>query len=100
MHLERLEKLNTKDCLWIYILSIIKKEPMHAYAIRKEIGRKFGFLPGTVTAYKVLYLLNRAGVVDKRKDGRRVLYSITPKGRADLKKAIGFYREMIGLLER
>lgn len=99
MHLRRLEKLNTKECLWIYLLGILKDKPMHAYAIRKEIERKFGFMPGTVTAYRVLYKLRKAGLVDKENDGRRVVYSITPAGRRDLIKAIGFYRERIRLLE-
>ena len=99
-HLKRLEKLNTKDCLWTYILSILKGKPMHAYLIRKEIEIVFGFRPGTVTAYKVLYDLRKAGMVNKTMDGRRVVYSINPRGREDLKKAIDFYRERIKLLER
>lgn len=100
MHIKRLEKLNTKDCLWIYVLGILKNKSMHAYAIREEIHKRFGFRPGTVTAYKVLYMLRKAGLVKNDEDGRRVVYSITPKGRDDIKKAIGFYRERIRMLEK
>ncbi len=100
MHLKRLEKLNTKDCLWIYILSILKSSPMHAYAIRKEIERKYGFRPGNVTAYRVLYVFINKGLVNKTNEGRRVVYSITPKGRIDLRKAIDFYKQRIKLLEK
>jgi PadR family transcriptional regulator PadR len=99
MHLKRLEKLNTKDCLWMYVLGILKKKPMHAYVIRKEIEKRFGFRPGTVTAYRVLYKLRGSGLVRKTKDNRRVVYSITAKGRQDLKKAIDFYKHKIKLLE-
>jgi PadR family transcriptional regulator PadR len=98
MHLKRLERLNTKDCLWIYILSILKDKPMHAYAIRKEIEERFGFRPGTVTAYRVLYKLRGAGVVRKTMSGRRVVYSVTKKGNQDLKKAVDFYRQRVRLL--
>lgn len=98
MHLKRLNYLNTKECLWAYILNILNKKPMHAYAIRKEIEIRFGFRPGTMTSYKVLYLMRRAGLVKKTKDDRRVVYSITPKGKHDLKKAIDFYKHRIKLL--
>jgi PadR family transcriptional regulator PadR len=98
MHLRRLERLNTRECLWIYVLDILRRKPMHAYAIRREIEARFGFRPGTVTAYKVLYLLKKARLVEKEKDGRRVVYSITPKGKEDLRKAIGFYRERTRIL--
>lgn len=100
MHLKRLEKLNTKDCLWIYILGILKNDPMHAYVIRKEIEKKYGFRPGNVTAYRVLYRLTGMKLVNKTKEGRRVVYSITPKGRFDLKKAINFYKHLIKMLEK
>ncbi len=99
-HIKRLEKLNTRECLWVYILGILRKNPIHAYAIRKEIQDRFGFRPGSVTAYKVLYDLRKFGLVRRSKEGRRVIYNITPKGREDLKKAVGFYRERIKLLEK
>ena len=100
MHLKRLEKLNTKDCLWIYILGILKSKPMHAYVIRKEIQKKFGFRPGNVTAYRVLYNLRSAGLVTKAKEDRSVVYTITPTGRQDLKKATAFYKQRISMLEK
>ncbi|UCD07347.1 MAG: helix-turn-helix transcriptional regulator [Candidatus Aenigmatarchaeota archaeon] len=100
MHLKRLEKLNTRDCLWMYVLGILNKKPTHAYVIRKEIEKKFDFRPGTVTAYRVLYRLREAGLVKKTKEDRRVVYNITPKGKQDLKKAINFYKQRIKLLEK
>lgn len=100
MHLKRLEKLNTKDCLWMYVLGILNRKPMHAYVIRKEIEKRFRFKPGAVTAYRVLYRLREAGLVKRSRDDRRVVYSITPKGKQDLKKAVNFYRQRIKLLEK
>ncbi|MFH1978557.1 MAG: PadR family transcriptional regulator [Candidatus Aenigmatarchaeota archaeon] len=97
--LERLEKLNTSDCLWVYILSILNKTPMHAYAVRKEVEKRFGFTPGNVTSYKVLYLLKRNGYVSKSKYGRTIVYDITTDGKKELKKAAGFYRSLAQKLE-
>jgi PadR family transcriptional regulator PadR len=96
--LERLKKLNTTDCLWTYVLRILRSEPMHAYQIRTEIEKRYDFKPGNVTSYKVMYLLVRSGLVKKREEGRRVVYEITDKGRKELKDAAGFYRERSQLL--
>ncbi len=91
--LKRLRDLNTKDCLWIYILRILRDRPVHAYTMRSEIEKRFGFRPGTVTAYRVLYSLTSGGFVTKRTEGRRKVYSITVKGRKELGEALKFYRE-------
>jgi len=94
MPFSRLKQLNTKDCLWIYILKILTEKPTHAYSIRKEIQERFGFKPGIMTAYKVLYLLNRGGFVKKSEEGRKKIYTITEKGRKELKKAASFYQRL------
>lgn len=95
----RLLHLNTKECLWIYILRILKERPTHAYTIRREIEERFSFKPGTMTAYKVLYLLRKAGLVRKTAEGRRKVYKITPEGRKALREAIRFYRGRAKILE-
>ena len=98
MPLSRLAELNTKDCLWVYILRILKDGPRHAYVIRKDIEDRFGFEPGTVTAYKVLYLLAKSGYVKKAVSGRQKVYSLTPAGRKALKDAIAFYKSRVRAL--
>jgi len=97
--LSRLETLNTKDCLWMYVLRILKEKSMHAYSLRAEIEKRFGFRPGTVTAYRVLYSLSAAGLVTKTPEGRRKVYAITPKGREKLIEAVRFYKKQAKLLE-
>ena len=96
---QRLEKLNTKECLWLYVLRILCDKPLHAYVLRNEIKKKYGFLPGTVTAYKVLYLLKKDGFVRKTRKGRAVVYTITSKGKKELQRAVDFYKERIKFLE-
>lgn len=98
MPFSRLKELNTKDCLWIYILKILSEKTTHAYTIRKEIDERFGFKPGIMTAYKVLYLLHKKGFVKKSVQGRKKIYTITDKGKKELKKARDFYKNIVKVL--
>ncbi len=98
MPLEKLERNNTYDCLWPYVLRILKDGPSHAYVLREEVKRRFGFKPGNVTAYFVLYSLRKKGYVQKRRAGRKKIYTITPKGKQLLKKAVDFYSNRAKML--
>ncbi len=95
----RLVENNTTECMYMYILKILSEEPLHAYVIRKEMEERFGFRPGPVTAYKVLYDLKRDGLVVKRLEGRLKIYKITNKGKKELERVINFYKERINLLQ-
>lgn len=97
--LSRLINLNTRECLWVYILKILSERTTHAYTIRREIEERFKFKPGTMTAYKVLYLLKKSGLVRKTAEGRRKIYRITPEGRKALREAVKFYKGRIKLLK-
>lgn len=92
--MRRLKKSVTIKSLWFWILLLLLKKPYHAYAIRNEIRREFGFLPGTVTSYKVLYFLKKGRYVSTKKVGRKVMYSITDKGRKELLAAKEFFKKM------
>ena len=97
-HMEKLAANNTTDCLWPYILSIIKEKPCHAYILRKAIRERFGFTPGTVTAYRVLYSLRKEGLVSIKRKGRKRVYTITPEGRKALMEAKEYYRKIVSFL--
>jgi DNA-binding PadR family transcriptional regulator len=98
MPIKRLKRLNTKESLWIYAISLLKDGPRHAYALKKEIEEKFGFGTGNVTVYKVLYLLSRRGYVTKQKKDRKVIYSVTEKGIKALDEAKEFYKKQVDRL--
>ncbi|MHA1506115.1 MAG: PadR family transcriptional regulator [Candidatus Asgardarchaeia archaeon] len=84
--LMRLKEKITKENLWIYILTLLKKRPLYGYEIRKLIREEFDFAPAMVTSYVVLYKLQKDGYVtsewQKNPIGRpqRKYYKITPKG--------------------
>ncbi|MCW1301189.1 MAG: PadR family transcriptional regulator [Candidatus Nanoarchaeia archaeon] len=89
----RLWRNLTTETLWIWILKLLSKRPMHAYVLRNELS-SFGFSPSRITCYKVLYLLQFRGYVKSRKLGRRRYYYLTKKGREELRKAIKLIKEV------
>lgn len=96
--LARLQKSNTIDNIWVYILSLIKQQPMHAYQIQKEIEKKFGFQPGKITPYRVLYRLESEKFVKSKIQERKRIYQITEKGRKEFEKAKKFYQKILSEL--
>lgn len=84
---ERLKEKVEKENLWLFALSILKGGKMNARDLRSLIKKRFGFVYGNVTAYKVLYLLESENYVKSEKIGKFVFYRITKKGIAELKEA-------------
>jgi PadR family transcriptional regulator, regulatory protein PadR len=85
--LDKLRKSTTTDNVWMYILSVLQKESIHAYALHKEIEKKFKWAPELITSYVVLYRIEKEGLIKSEKKGRIKVYSITPKGTKTLKEA-------------
>lgn len=96
---ERLEKSNTKENLWIYILAMLKKEPHYAWDLHLLIEKKFGFKPGNITPYRVLYRLEIQGFVNSELAERRRVYKITKTGEKELEKVRNFYSEIINKIK-
>ncbi len=95
---ERLKKKVQKENLWLFILSLLNKKDRYGYELRELIKKRFGFLSGSVTAYKVLYLLERGGYVSSKKDKKRY-YKITASGREQLKKSKLFLESVLRSLK-
>jgi DNA-binding PadR family transcriptional regulator len=89
---ERLQNLNTKENLWIYILSLLMQKEAYAWEIQALIEKEFGFKPGRITPYRALYRLEEDGFVKSVMEERRRVYKITRKGEEELKKAKDFYQ--------
>lgn len=99
---KRLIKNITTETLWIYILMILIVKPFHAYALRDIIKREFGFTPGRITIYKVLYKLEKRGYVKKVnikkgsiKGPKRKYYKITEKGHELFEYGVHILNELI-----
>jgi len=96
--IERLEKSNTIENLWVYILLILKEKPSYSWEILKEIKERFKFKPGLITPYRVLYKLEEEGFVKSKFKEKRRVYQITQKGERELEKAKNFYKKILSWL--
>jgi DNA-binding PadR family transcriptional regulator len=98
MPLDRLKNKTTTECLWLYILSLMKQGPLYAYEVRERIRKQFGFKIGQVTAYMVLYKLERKGYVKTNwrmeENRQRKYYTITKKGETLLKEGKKYLEEL------
>ena len=92
---ERLQKSNTIENLWIYILSLLKKQKIYGWKIPAIIKKEFKFKPGKITPYRVLYRLEKEGFVKSKIEERRRVYQITEKGGKELEKAKKFFQEIL-----
>ena len=93
--IKRLQKSNTTDNLWLYILALLNKKPLYGWEIPELIEKKFGFRPGKITPYRVFYRLQADGFVKSATSDRRRVYEITAKGKEELKKGKEFYKKIL-----
>lgn len=85
--IERLKDKILRENLWLFIFKILKEGDSYAYELRRKVKEEFGFWSGSVTGYKVLYLLEKDGYVKSYMKGRRKYYKLTEKGEKQLEKA-------------
>ncbi len=91
--IERLKLKIESENLWLFVLSVLKGGRMNARDLRGLIRKRFGFVYGNVTAYKVLYLLESGKYVKSERAGKFVYYGITRKGGAELKEAKKLFKK-------
>jgi len=87
------------------LLWLVNKESKHGYALMKDMeGMGFGSFKAS-RAYPMLSKMCRHGLLEKRKRGRKIYYSITERGKGMLEyfkkwirhgKTGDCFREMVG----
>ncbi len=92
--LKRLKRKIEKENLWIFILSSLKAGRKCGKELKEKVEKRFGFMTGKVTAYKVLYLLESEGYVKSNREGKRVFYKITENGKKELQSGIKYMRSL------
>ncbi|MBI4014914.1 MAG: PadR family transcriptional regulator [Candidatus Aenigmarchaeota archaeon] len=65
---QRLEEKLLKENLWLFLMALLKEKARKRSELRALVQKRFAFLPGEVTSYKVLFLLEAGGYV--KKDGK------------------------------
>lgn len=94
---DRLQKNNTFENLWIYILILLKEKNLYGYEIPALIKERFNFMPGKITPYRVLYRLEAQGFVKSKSKERKRVYCLTKKGKAEIERAKDFYKNLFKL---
>jgi len=89
-----------KTFLDIIVLSMLKKNSSHGYAIIADIHKQFDVLLSPGTLYPLLYSLEKKAFISIKKEGRRKNYFLTEKGLIQSEKVIQLYRNNIGHLLR
>lgn len=91
--MRRLITRTTKENLWLFVLALLEQREYFAYEVRATVQEQFGVEIAPVTAYVLLYKLQREELVERsgeRQEGRRPArkyYAITEKGRSALAEA-------------
>lgn len=99
--LARLKTKTTVDNLWLYILSLLTEGPMYAYEINRRLKNRFDFSVGEVTAYVVLYKLEKSGYVEaewKNAGRQRKYYKMTAKGKKLLSDGLDLLEKELAAL--
>jgi DNA-binding PadR family transcriptional regulator len=92
---QRLKNKVQKENLWFFILLLLSENSRYGYELRSLVNDKFGFWSGNVTAYRVLYDLEKAKLVRAELQDRRRYYKITDLGRKELEAARAFLETLI-----
>lgn len=92
---DRLRDKVQKENLWFFILVLLAQEERYGFELRRLINERFGFWSGNVTAYRVLYDLEKAKLVKGEVKERRKYYRITEAGRHELDGARSFIEEVL-----
>ncbi|THG29556.1 PadR family transcriptional regulator [Naasia lichenicola] len=72
--------------LRLYLLHLLAEQPRHGYELIQALSDRFGgtYVPSAGTIYPRLSKLEEEGLVERRSDGRKTIYSITDLGRAEV----------------
>ena len=93
--IERFKKTNTENNLWIYILSLGKRQEICNSDVSPMIFEKFGFLPGRFLTARVLMRLKQQGMAsDERFKGKKA-YKTTQTGAEQLERMRSFCQSLL-----
>ncbi len=67
--------------LKMFILKRIATSPSTGYGIMKECYEKLGYKPSAGSIYPLLKSMEREGIIVSNREGRKVIYSLSGKGK-------------------
>lgn len=90
------EFIDMKGLLSFHIMWLLKQRRMCGEELIKELGRRRDDKPSPGTLYPALNNLKKAGLVEKNRDDKKMIYSLSPKGIKDLDLAISYFKGVYG----
>ena len=85
-----------RGMLSFQILWLLSRRNMHGDEIAEEIGRRRGEKPKAGTIYPALKDLKGGKLIQGRKVGKTIVYSLTPKGKIVVKDAKRYFIRCFG----
>jgi DNA-binding PadR family transcriptional regulator len=77
----KMKELVPRGFLTICILKSLKNKPKHGYEIIKSIKEETGWKPSPGAVYPTLHDLKKKDLIEEKKEGRRISYKLTNKGK-------------------
>lgn len=95
--IERLKNKVFKENLWLFLTILLSEKKRKRSELRSLVEKRFHFVAGQVTSYKVLFLLEQGGYVDKDREKR---YWPTKKGLKQLTLGKLFLKGILKIIEK
>lgn len=90
----KITELVPRGFLTTCILKSLVNKPKHGYEIIKSIKEKTGWEPSPGSIYPTLHDLKKKGLIEEKKEGRRISYRLTTKGKEMAEKVEESMKEM------
>ena len=70
-----------KAMLKLFILKQIADSPSTGYSIIKKCEEILGYKPSAGSVYPLLKSMEKDGIINSRREGRKIIYSLSSKGK-------------------
>ncbi|MDE1832874.1 MAG: PadR family transcriptional regulator [Candidatus Micrarchaeota archaeon] len=85
-----------RGMLSFQILWLLSKGPMHGEEMAKELERRRGEKPKAGTIYPALKELRNHKLIEGKREGKTIVYHITPEGRMSAKHSLKYFVRCFG----
>jgi len=91
-----IECCDMRGLLSFTLLWVLSKKDMYGQELADDLEKRRGTRPNPGTLYPALSKLERNGLVETRKEGRKKIYSLTEEGRVGVVRACRRFCQMYG----
>ena len=85
-----------RGMLSFLMLYLVGQRPSSGQDLAQELGKRKGTRPKPGTIYPALKKMSAAGLIEGKREGRAIVYSLTEKGKGELGLALRHFRKVFG----